>query len=103
MALKETYESDYIFKTILRYKDPVNDDNKEVNNAKTDITVNRNIDFDFAGYVAEFALTLMDSQYKGISSFDHLLGRINNDHINDKYRDDFVSLIHKAKSLLTNG
>ena len=103
LALKETYESDYIFKTTLRYKDPVNDSNKEVVNAKTDITVNRNIDFDFAGYVAEFALTLMDSQYKGISSFDHLLGRINNDHINDKYRDDFVSLIRKAKSLLTNG
>ena len=103
LALKNVYENDYIFKTTLRYKDPVNDENKEVVNTKTNAGVNRTIDFDFAGYVAEFALTLMDSQYKGISSFDHLLGRINNDHINDKYRDDFVSLVRKAKSLLTNG
>ena len=103
LSLNEAYASDYIFKTTLRYKDPLNDGNKEVINVKANITVNRNVDFDFAGYVAEFALTLMDSQYKGISSFDHLLGRINNDHINDKYRDDFVSLIRKAKSLITNG
>ena len=103
LTLNETYTSDNIFKTTLRYKDPLNDENKEVINAKTDIAVARNVDFDFAGYVAEFALTLMDSQYKGISSFDHLLGRINNDHINDKYRDDFVSLVRKAKSLITNG
>ena len=103
LSLNETYTNNYIFKTTLRYKDPVNDANKEVINLKADITVNRNVDFDFAGYVAEFALTLMDSQYKGISSFDHLLGRINNNYINDKYRDDFVSLIRKAKSLITNG
>ena len=103
LTLNETYTSDNIFKATLRYKDPVTDENKEVINVKADIAVNRNVDFDFAGYVAEFALTLMDSKYKGISSFDHLLGRINNDHINDKYRDDFVSLIRKAKSLITNG
>ena len=68
-------------------------------NTKANISVSRSIDFDFAGYVAEFALILIDSQHKGSSSYDHLLERINNNYINDKYRDDFVSLVRKAKSL----
>ena len=99
IALKQEYTSDYIYKTTLRYKDPISDENKEVINTKTNISVSRNIDFDFAGYVAEFALILIDSQHKGSSSYDHLLERINNNYINDKYRDDFVSLVRKAKSL----
>lgn len=101
LDLKETSESDYIFKTTLRYKDPVSEESKEVINTKTDIGVFRNVDFDFESYVAEFALILRDSQYKGNASFDHLLNRINNDYINDKYRDDFVSVVRNAKALLS--
>ena len=99
LALKEEYESDYIFKTTLRYKTPETEENKEVVNAKTNISVNRDSDYDFASYVAEFSLILQDSKFKGSASYDHLLERINSDYIDNKYRDDFVSLIHKAKSL----
>ena len=101
LDLKETSEADYIFKTTLRYKDPVSEESKEVINTKADISVSRNVDFDFESYVAEFALILRDSQYKGNASFDHLLNRINNDYINDKYRDDFVSVVRNAKTLLS--
>ena len=101
LDLKETSEADYIFKTTLRYKDPVSEVSKEVVNTKADISVSRNVDFDFESYVAEFALILRDSQYKGNASFDHLLNRINSDYINDKYRDDFVGVVRNAKELLS--
>ena len=101
LDLKEASEADYIFKTTLRYKDPVSEESKEVINTKRDIGVSRNVDFDFESYVAEFALILRDSQYKGNSSFDHLLTRINSDYINDKYRDDFVGVVRNAKALLS--
>ena len=101
LALKNTSESDFIFKTKLRYKDPVTLENKEVTNAKTDIAVSRHVDYDFATYVAEYALVVSESQYKGTSSYDHLLERVNNDYINDKYRDDFVSLVNKTKNIMS--
>ena len=101
LDLKETSEADYIFKTTLRYKDPVSEESKEVINTKADISVSRNVDFDFESYVAEFALILRDSQYKGNASFDHLLNRINSDYINDKYRDDFVGVVRNAKALFS--
>ena len=100
--LKEEFDNDFIFKTTLRYKDPETEENKEVVNAKTDISVSRSVDYEFASYVAEYALILQNSKYKGVASFDHLLESIKNENINDKYRDDFVSLVRKSKDLLTN-
>ena len=100
LELDNEETNDFIFKTILRYKDPITFENKEVINKKADIGVSRNGDYDFASYVAEFAMILTNSQYKGISSYDHLLGRIKNDYIDDKYRDDFVSLVRNAKEYL---
>ena len=99
LALNEESDSDFIYKTTLHYKDPISEENKEVVNVKTDISVNRQDDFDFASYVAEFALILSESQYKGISSYEHLLENIRNESINDKYRDDFVALIRKSQNL----
>ena len=101
LDLNEISEADYIFKTTLRYKDPISEISKEVINEKMDISVSRNSDYDFESYVAEFSLILLDSEYKGDSSFDHLLNRINSDYINDKYRDDFVSLVRAAQKLLS--
>ena len=94
-----THQDDYYFKTTLHYKEPTSEENKEVMATKADISVSRHVDYDFASYVAEFALILSESQYKGTSSYAHLLARIDNEAINDKYRDDFVALVNKAKSL----
>ena len=102
LELKTEYENDYISKSTLRYKLPNTEENKEVVNVKTDISVTNNDDYSFATYIAEFAMILSDSKYKGDSSYAHLLERINNSVINDKYRDDFVSLVRKAQSLKPN-
>ena len=99
LNLKEERTKDYIFKTTLRYKDPLTNENKEITNIKNDISVSRQSDYSFASYVAEYCLTLIDSQYKGLSSYDHLLGRINSNYINDGYRDDFVSIVRKSQQL----
>ena len=99
LELKNENPENFFFKTTLRYKDPTTEQNKEVINTKADIAVSRRADFDFAGYVAEYALTLTESQYKGTSSYTHLLERINDDYINDKYRDDFKAMVNKTKSI----
>lgn len=99
LELKTETPENFFFKTTLRYKDPTTEQNKEVINTKTDLSVSRRADFDFASYVAEYALTLTESQYKGESSYAHLLERINDDYINDKYRDDFKAMVNKTKQM----
>ena len=99
LELKTETPENFFFKTTLRYKDPATEQNKEVVNTKTNLSVSRRADFDFASYVAEYALTLTESQYKGTSSYAHLLERINDDYINDKYRDDFKAMVNKTKQM----
>ena len=99
LELKTETPENFFFKTTLRYKDPATEQNKEVVNTKTNLSVSRRADFDFASYVAEYALTLTESQYKGTSSYTHLLERINDDYINDKYRDDFKAMVNKTKQM----
>jgi Ca-activated chloride channel family protein len=99
LELKTETPENFFFKTTLRYKDPTTEQNKEVINTKTDVSVSRRADFDFASYVAEYALTITESKYKGESSYTHLLERINDDYINDKYRDDFKAMVNKTKQM----
>lgn len=99
LELKTETPENFFFKTTLRYKDPTTEQNKEVINTKTDVSVSRRADFDFASYVAEYALTLTESQYKGESSYTHLLERINDEYINDKYRDDFKAMVNKTRQM----
>ena len=99
LELKTETPESFFFKTTLRYKDPTTEQNKEVINTKSDVSVSRRADFDFATYVAEYALTITESQYKGTSSYTHLLERINDDYINDKYRDDFKAMVNKTKQM----
>ena len=99
MNNNNVHQDDYYFKATLHYKDPVTEENKEVKATKTDISVSRRADYDFASYVAEFALILSESKYKGSSSYNHLLSIIDNNAITDVYRDEFVSLVTKAKNL----
>ena len=101
LELKTETPENFFFKTTLRYKDPTTEESKEVVNTKADVSVSRRSDFDFAGYVAEYALTITESKYKGTSSYTHLLERINDDYINDKYRDDFKAMVNKTKQMDT--
>ena len=99
MSSNNVHQDDYYFKATLHYKEPITEENKEVVASKDDISVARHVDYDFAGYVAEFALILSESKYRGTSSYNHLLGRIDNQVINDAYRDDFMAVVNKAKAL----
>ena len=99
MSSNNVHQDDYYFKAELHYKEPTTEVNKVVNAVKSDISVSRRVDYDFASYVAEFALILSDSKYKGNSSYAHLLASIDQSTITDKYRDDFVGLVNKAKAL----
>ena len=99
LELKTETPENFFFKTTLRYKDPATEESKEVINTKADVSVSRRADFDFAGYVAEYALAITESKYKGTSSYTHLLERINDDYINDKYRDDFKAMVNKTKQM----
>ena len=102
LELKTETPENFFFKTTLRYKDPTTEESKEVVNTKADVSVSRRADFDFAGYVAEYALTITESKYKGTSSYTHLLERINDDYITDKYRDDFKAMVNKTKQMNSN-
>jgi len=99
LTLNQVHQDNYYFKAELHYKEPITEENKEVTVTKEDISVERKADFAFAGYVAEFALILSESNYKGDSSYSHLLEIIDNEVINDEYRDDFVSIVRKAEAL----
>ena len=99
LKLKEVWTKDFIFKTTLRYKDPVSQQEKEVINQKSDISVSRRSDYDFMSYVAEYSLVLSKSKYVEYGSYTHLLNRINDDYLDDKYRDDFKSLVLSTKEL----
>ena len=50
-------------------------------------------------YVAEYSLVLSKSKYVEYGSYTHLLNRINDDYLDDKYRDDFKSLVLSTKEL----
>ena len=99
LELKNENPEGFIFKTTLRYKDPETEADKKVISTKASFGVARRADFDFAGYVAEYTLALTDSRYKGTSSYAHLLERMNDEYISDKYRDDFKSMVSKTQRL----
>ena len=51
----------------------------------------------FASAVVEFGLILRDSEYKGNSSYEHLLNLLSTLTIyDDPYKDDFKNLVNKA-------
>ena len=99
LKLKEQYTEDYIFKSTLRYKDPITNESIEVINKKNDFNISRVADYQFASYVAEYCLTVTQSKYQGNSSYTHLLNRINDDYINDVYKEDFVATVRKTQNL----
>ena len=96
ICLKENVNNEYILKTKLRYKDvTLNDVDVEVINEAYSIVVPSN-DFMFATCVVEFGLILRESEFKGISSFDHLLSRLDNVEANDIYKQEFKELVRLA-------
>jgi len=57
--------------------------------------------FQFASSVAEFGMLLRDSEFKGKSSFDHVVktAKLNKGSDEEGYRSEFIQLVEMAKSL----
>lgn len=93
ICLKENVNNEFILKTKLRYKDvEKNDLEVEVINEINDLTIPSN-DFIFATCVVEFGLILRDSQFKGNSSFEHLISLLETVEFNDVYKEEFKDLV----------
>lgn len=62
---------------------------------------NASIDYKFAASVAEFALLLRDSKFKGSSTYDHVIEAATNSKGDDRegYRAEFIKLVKAAKDL----
>ncbi len=99
IELKEDYSvTEYILKTKLRYKEPSNDEQKEIVDEITQIKEIPSMDFMFAACVVEFGLILRESNYKGNSSYNHLMLQLNSLNLeNDPYKNEFKLLVETAK------
>ena len=96
--------SDEMLTLKLRYKPPAEDVSRLVEFAIKDNGASyaqATGDFKFAASVAEFAMLLRDSQFKGTGSFDAVLELAAEGKGADKsgYRQEFVELVRKAKEL----
>ena len=88
----------------LRWKKPDGDTSmlKEIPIAEAQITLNTpSEDFRFASAVAEFALIMSDSKFKGDASFDKILDRARHAKGEDLegYRAEFIRLVETAQLL----
>ncbi|MDF2698593.1 MAG: hypothetical protein K0Q49_149 [Haloplasmataceae bacterium] len=92
------------FMTIkLRYKEPVSEQSKLLEHIVkvNDKTTEPSINFLFASSVAEFALLLRNSPYKGNANYDHVIMQAKASLGDDEYgyRNEFVRLVELAKEI----
>lgn len=91
---KDFIDSDYIFKSVLRYKDPKTLEEIEEINYIDELGCVSAKDFTFASCVVEFGLLLRNSEYKGSGSYYNLLDRLNDlDLYGDYYKEEFKQLV----------
>ena len=88
----------------IRYKDiSENEENKSVKNFVNN-DPNPDAQTTFISCVAEFALILRESQYKGTANFDDVLTRLSSVYTYtsaDYFKTEFFSLVQKAKEIYT--
>ena len=96
LTLNNSY-SDFILNTKLRYKDVQTNLEIEVVDTINNVGV-MSEDFKFASAVCEFGLILRDSNYKGISDYDHLLRLLSEcDFEDDYHKQEFEYLVKTAQ------
>lgn len=102
--LAEAAASDELFTVRLRYKDPDGQDSKPLEvpiQTEKKPFESASQDFQFAAAVAEFGMLLRDSNYKGDSSFAHVMETASSNLGADAagYRREFLDLVKKARTL----
>ena len=96
VELKENIANDFIINTKLRYKDVNTNLEVEVVDSINNVT-GMSDDFKFASCVVEFALLLRDSQFKGNSSYEHLIEQLQSLDLQDDYhKQEFLELVKRA-------
>jgi len=85
-------KSEYILRTKLRYNDVASGLDTEVINAVYGLSIPSN-DFMFACAVVEFGLILRESDFKGDSSFEHLILLLEEVEFDDVYKQEFKELV----------
>jgi len=88
-----------------RYKDPKCSTSKLLETAVNDRTGGASEDLRFASAVAEFAMLLRDSEYKGQASWEQALSLARGARGDDEqgYRGEFIGLVEAARSLSEQG
>lgn len=92
ICLKEDVKNEYILRTKLRYNDVASGLDTEVINAVYGLSIPSN-DFMFACAVVEFGLILRESDFKGDSSFEHLILLLEEVEFDDVYKQEFKELV----------
>jgi Ca-activated chloride channel family protein len=89
----------------IRYKEPDEDTSKLLTktleiDSENEMEVSEN--FLFSSAVAQFALLLRDSQFKGTSNFDSVISLAEDSKGKDKfgYREEFITLVNKTQELV---
>lgn len=99
LFLYDDAEEEEIFKCIVRYKNPLNNENYELIESCDEIADTPSIDFTFASGVVEFALILRQSEFRGSASIGNNLEKHNSQTIlNDAYRIEFYDLVVKMRN-----
>ena len=98
----ETAKSGELMTVKMRYKKPDGDRSILIEKAHTAAEMTRkepSVDFRFASAVAEFALLLMDSKFKGSASYTNLIERARSAKGADRegYRAEFIRLAETAE------
>lgn len=98
-TVESTLEDDWA-KVLIRHKDPDTGDNKEIS-ASVDVSSilsSPSADMLFISCVVETGLILRDSEYKGTSSLDNVITRLQGLALaNDPYKTEFLELVQKLK------
>ena len=97
LTLNENIGSNFVLNTKLRYKDVNTNLDIEVTDTISEVG-QMSSDFEFASAVCEFGLLLRNSNFKGESTYTHLIEILDSlDFADDYHKQEFVTLVKKAQ------
>jgi len=99
------YNSDELMTVKIRYKEPDGKKSKEIVSILKDDKLgieNSSNNFRFSAAVAEFAMLLRDSEFKGLADFDSIISLVKTSKGEDEfgYRSELLNLVERAAILM---
>jgi Ca-activated chloride channel family protein len=104
---KDAYNTEEVLTVRIRYKDPDKDDSYEFSEVLTGypVEINKSSDnFRFSSAVAEFAMILRDSKFKGTANIGSVRELAESSAGKDEfgYRDEFLNLVERVEVLMSS-